>query len=49
MNDKAQEGLSFLEFFHMDSITMIAKYFKYGNGHNELLSANVDLNGGILK
>lgn len=48
VNDKAQEGLSFLEFFHMDSITMIAEYFKYGNGHNELLSANVDLNGGVL-
>jgi hypothetical protein len=48
INGKAKDSLSFLYFYRMDSMDLIAKYFRYGNGHGEMLSANVDLNDDVL-
>lgn len=48
VNGKAQAGSSFIYIYDLADMGLIASYFRYGNGHNEVLSANVDLNNNTL-
>lgn len=47
VNNKTSQK-DFVEFFNLKTGLRLASYFKYGNGHSELLSANVDLNDNKL-
>lgn len=38
----------YIEFRHLKTHDLIAKFFNHGNGRGELLSANVDLNDNLL-
>lgn len=48
VNGKAQSGSSFIYIYDLADMGLIARYFRYGNGHNEILGANVDLNNNLL-
>lgn len=47
VNDRKTSSY-FIEIYNLKSKQMIAQYYKKGNGHNELLSANADLNKNML-
>lgn len=47
VNSKPKEGY-FIEFSNLSTNATIANMYKYGNGHSELLSANVELNNDML-
>lgn len=44
VHNRNYEDGYFLEFYELSENRLITKLFRYGNGPNELLSANVDLN-----